>query len=136
MLFVGFQASGPLGRTILDGVPRVRISGRDVAVRAQIRCLDSYSAHADQVDILRWINERRPIEGSIFLTHGEAGAMENLRRLRQSDDTAASIVTPEPDERYALPARAKARREASERMRTVLQSYKANRMNRKNSGNS
>jgi len=42
VLFVGFQASGPLGRTILDGVPRVRISGRDVAVRAQIRCLDSY----------------------------------------------------------------------------------------------
>ncbi|WBX83071.1 MBL fold metallo-hydrolase [Sphingosinicella microcystinivorans] len=172
VLFVGFQAAGTLGRTIMDGAPRVRISGHDVAVRAQVRRIDSYSAHADQADILRWINERRPIAGSIFLTHGEADAMESLRRLLQRDDAAASIVTPELGERYALPPRAKARRlsagrtdmeaavgrdwqnayadfavnlkrelsdienaaarrEAIERMRAVLQSYKASRMNRK-----
>ncbi len=40
-LFVGYQAAGTLGRTILEGARRVRISGRDVAVKAQVpRLLD------------------------------------------------------------------------------------------------
>jgi metallo-beta-lactamase family protein len=71
VLFVGFQASGSLGRIILDGAKRVRISGNDIAVKAQIRSIDSYSAHADQTDLLRWIEAREPIEGSLFLSHGE-----------------------------------------------------------------
>ncbi len=36
MLFVGYQAQGSLGRVILEGAQRVRISGSDVTVRAQI----------------------------------------------------------------------------------------------------
>ncbi len=113
ILFVGFQAAGSLGRTILDGARRVRISGNDVAVRAQIRRLDSYSAHADQADLRAWIAARGPVAGSLFLSHGEPGATEELRRLAQSDQAAASIVTPQLGERYALPAGAPARRLAT-----------------------
>ena len=81
ILFVGFQAEGSLGRVILDGAERVRISGKDVAVRAQIRRIDSYSAHADQGELLDWIADRAPILGGLFLTHGEAAGQEVLRRL-------------------------------------------------------
>lgn len=116
ILFVGFQAAGTLGRTILDGASRVRISGHDVAVRAQVRRIDSYSAHADREDIHAWIAARAPIAGSLFLDHGEAGAMETLRRHLQARDAAASIVTPEIGERYALPAGAPARRVATGRI--------------------
>src|SRR3546814_2603759 len=80
ILFVGCQAAGTLGRTILDGAPRVRISGSDVAVRAQIRRIDSYAAHADWDDIHAWIAARAPTAGSLFLTHGESGAIEKRRR--------------------------------------------------------
>ncbi len=104
ILFVGFQASGSLGRIIMDGADRVRISGRDFAVRAQVRSIDSYSAHADQDDLLRWIKARAPISGSLFLSHGESGAIEQLRRLAQSGDAAQSIVVPLLGETYALPA--------------------------------
>jgi metallo-beta-lactamase family protein len=110
ILFVGFQAAGSLGRTILDGATRVRISGHDVAVRAQIRRLDSYSAHADQEDLLHWLDARRPIAGSLFLTHGEGGALESLRRTAQAADLAQSIVVPQLGECYALPAASAARR--------------------------
>jgi len=110
ILFVGFQAAGTLGRTILDGASRVRIWGRDIAVRAQIRRIDSYSAHADQEDIVRWIEARRPIEGSLFLTHGETGSIETLRKLMQSKEAAISIVAPQLGETYALPGGAPARR--------------------------
>lgn len=110
ILFVGFQAAGSLGRTILDGANRVRISGKDVAVRAQIRRIDHYSAHGDQRDLQRWIIGRKPIEGSLFLTHGETGAIETLRRLMQSEDAASSIIAPQLGEAYALPPRAPAGR--------------------------
>lgn len=110
ILFVGFQAAGSLGRTILDGASRVRIWGHDIAVRAQVRRIDSYSAHADQDDLQRWVRARQPIEGSLFLTHGEAGSIETFRRLMQAEDAASSIVTPRLGETYALPPRAPARR--------------------------
>ncbi len=110
ILFVGFQTAGSLGRTILDGAQRVRISGRDLAVRAQIRRIDTYSAHADQTDLQHWINARRPIVGSLFLDHGEAGSIEALRRLMQADEAASSIVAPQLGESYALPHAAPARR--------------------------
>jgi metallo-beta-lactamase family protein len=115
VLFVGFQAAGTLGRAILDGAPRVRISGHDVAVRAQVRHIDSYSAHADRDDIHAWISARIPITGSLFLTHGEVGALEALRRDSQAQNAAASIITPEIGERYLLPAGAPAKRVATGR---------------------
>lgn len=115
VLFVGFQAAGTLGRTILDGAQRVRISGHDVAVRAQIRRIDSYSAHADQQGILQWLKERQPIAGSLFLTHGEAEAIEHMRRLTQAEGVAASVITPLIGERYALALEGPAKRIATGR---------------------
>lgn len=78
VLFVGYQAQGTLGRTILEGARRVRISGTDVAVRARIRRIDSYSAHADQGELLAWINARQPIRGGLFLCHGEEQSLAAL----------------------------------------------------------
>lgn len=113
ILFVGFQAQGTLGRVLLDGAGRVRISGRDVAVRAAIRRLDCYSAHADRSELAAWIDARRPIEGSVFLTHGEAGALEVFRR--DLEGKSGSVIVPEIGERYALPPGAPARRLATGR---------------------
>src|SRR3546814_3307476 len=57
ILFVGFQAAGSLGRTILDGANRVRIWGQDVAVRAQIRRIDTRSEeHTSELQSLMRIS--------------------------------------------------------------------------------
>lgn len=113
ILFVGFQAQGTLGRVLLDGAGRVRISGRDVAVRAAIRRLDCYSAHADRGELSAWIGDRGPIAGSVFLTHGEAGALEALRR--DLEKRKLSVIVPEIGERYALSPGVPARRLATGR---------------------
>lgn len=110
VLFVGFQAEGSLGRVILDGAQRVRISGRNVAVRAQIRRIDSYSAHADQEELLGWIANCGPVAGSLILDHGEPGAIESLRQLAQGRGLAPTIIVPEIGEQYELPAGQSARR--------------------------
>ena len=106
VLFVGFQAQGTLGRVIQDGARRVRISGTDVAVRATIRSIDSYSAHADHGELLAWIRARQPIAGSLFLTHGEPAGSATLKA-----DLAAelpSIILPKIGDTYRLPSAAPA----------------------------
>src|SRR3546814_1778250 len=84
ILFVGFQAAGTLGRTILDGAKRVRISGRTISVQARIRTIGSYTGHADQAELVGWIEDRRPIAGSLFLTHGEERRSEEHTSELQS----------------------------------------------------
>ncbi|WP_067735939.1 MBL fold metallo-hydrolase RNA specificity domain-containing protein [Novosphingobium naphthalenivorans] len=110
VLFVGYQAAGTLGRVILDGAQRVRISGQDVHVRAAIRRIDSYSAHADQSELLDWVAARAPIHGSLFLVHGEDSGLETMRQLAQTRAPDATMVVPSIGETWELPAGAPARR--------------------------
>lgn len=102
VLFVGFQAQGTLGRIILDGAPVVRISGNDVEVRAQVRHVDNYSAHADGGELLDWIAARAPIAGTLFLDHGEPEGMEAMRHELQERDPALEVRLPRLGETYEL----------------------------------
>lgn len=102
ILFVGFQAAGSLGQIIQNGARRVRISGQDVAVRARIHSIDSYSAHADQGELLDWMRDRGPVSGSIFLDHGEEASALALARLVESERLAPSVIVPEIGEQYEL----------------------------------
>ncbi len=108
ILFVGYQAQGSLGRTIHDGAERVRISGRDIAVRAHIRSIDSYSAHADRSDLLAWIAKRAPIKGTLFLDHGEEAAIAALKSA--SEKIVGDVKAPALGERYRLVAGEHAKR--------------------------
>lgn len=101
LLFVGYQASGTLGRTILEGAKRVRVSGEDVNVRLQVREIGSYSAHADRRELLAWVAARRPIAGTVFVTHGEASALKSLQEELGNLDP--SVRVPELGEVYSLP---------------------------------
>jgi metallo-beta-lactamase family protein len=103
VLFVGFQAQGSLGRVIQDGAQMVRISGNDVRVRAQVRSIDTYSAHADQTELLEWIRQRSPINGTLFLDHGEPDALEAMRREMQRRQPALNVRLPEIGEVFHLP---------------------------------
>lgn len=81
VLFVGYQAPGTLGQIIQSGAKEVRIHGELVPVRARIRTLVNYSAHADHTELMAWIKDRLPAHGALFLTHGED---EERRALRDS----------------------------------------------------
>jgi metallo-beta-lactamase family protein len=70
ILFIGYQADGTLGRRLVQGVPRVRIMGEDIAVRAKIESIEGFSAHADQQELLRWISQMKAPKLA-FLVHGE-----------------------------------------------------------------
>jgi metallo-beta-lactamase family protein len=78
ILFVGFQAPGTLGRTILDGAPDVRILGDVLPVRADVRQIAALSGHADRAQLLRWLGGFTSKPRRLFLTHGEESAALSL----------------------------------------------------------
>lgn len=103
ILFVGFQAQGTLGRILLDGARHVRLMGEDVQVKARIRSIDVYSGHADGPQLAAWIAERRPISGSVFLTHGEEHAMLGFADRLKAVAPDLLVIEPTLDSVFALP---------------------------------
>ncbi len=83
ILFAGFQAPGTRGQAMLDGAQTIRIHGIDVPVRAEVRALDTLSAHADHDELLAWAQSLRRAPQHVFLTHGEPLAADLLRRALQ-----------------------------------------------------
>lgn len=103
VLFVGYQAPGSLGQIIQSGVDRVRIHGEEVAVKARIRTIESFSAHADQGELINWVQARLPVRNTIFMTHGEPRAMTVLReKLAEAGCDPAHILAPGLDDQFTL----------------------------------
>jgi len=72
IMFVGYQAVGTLGRSIVDGAKEVRILGEKRSVRAKIVRIHGFSAHADRNELLEWLRELEAAPRAVFVVHGEA----------------------------------------------------------------
>lgn len=74
VLFVGYQSVGTLGRSLCDGVKKVKLFDEEIAVEAQIRQLAGVSGHADRDGLVRWLSgfEKKP--GWVFVNHGDDDA--------------------------------------------------------------
>ena len=53
IVIIGYQADGTLGRRLVEGVPEVRIFGDIHTVRAKVRVLNGFSAHADHPALVK-----------------------------------------------------------------------------------
>ena len=85
VLFIGFQAHGTRGQLLKDGAREIKIHGEPVQVRAEIKSMESFSAHADSSEILRWLSSFRSAPKCTFVVHGEPVASEALASQIQSD---------------------------------------------------
>jgi metallo-beta-lactamase family protein len=79
VVFTGYQAGGTRGRKLLEGVPEIRIHGVPVTVKARITQIRGFSAHADSVEMDRWLEGFRKPPAQVFCVHGEAGGLEATR---------------------------------------------------------
>lgn len=68
---VGYQGEGTLGRMLVDGRKSVTIYGESIEVRAKVRTLGGFSAHAGQTELLQWYNCMAKEKPRTVLTHGE-----------------------------------------------------------------
>jgi len=93
VVFVGYQAEGTLGRKLVNGASMARIYGDDIAVKAQIHTLGSFSAHAGQDQLIDWARHFQPAP-RVCLVHGEPDAMRALQH-RIDNELQWDVTIPE-----------------------------------------
>ena len=71
ILFVGYQAVGTLGRSIVEGATEVKLFGETIQVKAQIKQLAGISGHADKDGLIDWISAFKEKPKKVFVVHGE-----------------------------------------------------------------
>lgn len=76
VIFVGYQAIGTLGRSILDGKKSVKIFGEEIQIKANIERIEGFSGHADKAGLLEWIKHFPTGVEKVFIMHGEEKVSE------------------------------------------------------------
>ena len=101
ILFVGYQAPGTLGRTIVDGAEKVKIFGEEIAVNARVEYIEGFSGHADQTWLMNFVNSFTNPPKHIFLVHGEPEGQVALKEKIEADAHIA-VTIPSFGEGYEL----------------------------------
>jgi metallo-beta-lactamase family protein len=102
VVFVGFQAAGSRGRLLIEGARQIRIFGVDYPVRAAVHNIDSFSAHADYLEILQWLRGFKRPPRKTFLVHGEPNAVLALKEHIRSEFTGWDVEIPAYLQSYEL----------------------------------
>jgi len=93
VLLVGYQAEGTRGRQLKEGAHEIRFFGKYYPVRANIKSIESLSAHADQKDLINWMSHIKNIPEKVFLIHGEPTALDAFR-VKIKEDYNWNVVIP------------------------------------------
>lgn len=81
VVFVGWQGVGTPGRKILHGAKNIRIFGEEVAIHAKVFTINSFSGHADQGELMRWLESMKGKAVKVILVHGEAEVQKEFADL-------------------------------------------------------
>jgi metallo-beta-lactamase family protein len=101
VLITGFQAQNTLGRAIVQRQPEVKIFGEPMRLRAEVDSIGELSGHADQRELLQWMEPVVPTLKKVFLVHGEPDAQQTLR-VEIEKMYKLEVVCPRRDDRYEV----------------------------------
>jgi metallo-beta-lactamase family protein len=80
ILVVGFMARNTLGRRLVERQPKVRIFGEEYELKAEVKIINAFSAHADREDLIDYVASLGKSPKGIYLVHGEE---EQSRALKE-----------------------------------------------------
>ncbi len=102
ILIVGYVTPNSLGGKLLAGDSEIKIFGKPYQVRARIAELDSYSAHADYEELLRYLSCQRITEiQQFFIVHGDPAAQDSFK-LKLEKVGYQHIFIPEQSESFEI----------------------------------
>lgn len=89
-MIIGYQAQGTLGRLLYEGAHEVKIFKEKIHVKAEVKAIGAFSAHADQAKLLQWVSDGAPKK--VILVHGESEAQHALSRKLERDYHTAALI--------------------------------------------
>ena len=106
IMIIGYMAEHTLGRELIKASDKpeykVKIFGEEHVVKAKVKILNAFSAHADSGEILDYMKQfdKDKLE-KIFLVHGEDPQQENLKTILNSNGFK-DIIIPDRGNEYEL----------------------------------
>ena len=101
ILFVGYQAVGTLGRSIVEGAKEVHLFGETIEVRAKIMKLEGVSGHADKAGLTRWMLGFKNDPKMVFIVHGDDTVTDTFAEYLH-DEHGFNTYAPFSGTRYDL----------------------------------
>ena len=80
VLFVGYQADGTRGQALINGAPSIKVYGEFVDVVAEVRHINSLSAHADADELIAWLSSVSHPPKQVAIVHGEPVAATAMQQ--------------------------------------------------------
>jgi metallo-beta-lactamase family protein len=102
ILVVGYCSPNSLGRRIKDGEKTVKIFGEFHEVKADIEVIDSYSAHADYKELIRFLScqDKEKVK-KLFLVHGEPEVKVSFKD-KLVNEGYKDVVIPNKNETFII----------------------------------
>ena len=101
ILMVGYQAQGTLGRRLQEGAKKVKVFGMEHAVWARVETMHTFSAHADQADLMWFMKSLEPSPRKIFLVHGDPSDRAALKEHLKAEGIT-KVECPEYGDEFEL----------------------------------
>ena len=79
ILIVGFQADGTRGRALLSGDTELKFFGKYHKINAEVFKINEFSGHADQSELLDWLQHFKTAPILTFINHGEPHQSQALK---------------------------------------------------------
>lgn len=85
ILIVGFQAEGTRGRTLISGDAELKFFGKYYPIKAEIFKINDFSGHADQSELLDWLQHFKKPPTLTIINHGEPHQSQALKVKIKTD---------------------------------------------------
>jgi len=98
ILLVGYQAEGTTGRVLQNPKSKkVKLDGEFYELKAKVLSLSSYSAHADQNDLIRFVKGIKKKPTALVLVHGINDARRSLAAKFRTEIPEIEVFIPHRD---------------------------------------
>jgi metallo-beta-lactamase family protein len=102
ILIVGWQAPDTLGRRIVERQPELKIFGEMYQLKAEVKTINGFSAHADRNELLEWVRHFKKRPSHTFIVHGEEEASLSLAAALEKEQSLKNVHVPELGQHFTV----------------------------------